>query len=78
VFERTAPGLTDNERFRAHPPGTPTASQRLGDKVAGLKKIVPTRPHPMSPDHPPFNALLGPGVGLIDRVRDALSGRAKG
>lgn len=50
----------------------------LGDKVAGLKKVVPTRPHPMSPDHPPFNALLGPGVGLIDRVRDALSGRGKG
>ena len=50
---------------------------KLGDTVERLKKIVPTHPHPMAPDHPPFNALLGPGAGLVDRLRDMLSGRAK-
>jgi hemerythrin superfamily protein len=50
---------------------------KLADVVEGLKKIVPTHPHPSAPDHPPFNALLGPGAGLIDRMRDLLSGRGK-
>lgn len=51
--------------------------ENLGTVVQGLKKIVPTHPHPMAPDHPPFNALLGPGAALVDRVRDLLSGRGK-
>jgi hemerythrin superfamily protein len=50
---------------------------KLATVVEGLKKIVPTHPHPMAPDHPPFNALLGPGAGLLDRVRDMLTGRGK-
>jgi hemerythrin-like domain-containing protein len=50
---------------------------KLGETVQRLKKIVPTHPHPMAPDHPPFNALLGPGAGLVDRLRDLLTGRAK-
>ena len=50
---------------------------KLGSTVKALKKIAPTHPHPMSPDHPPFNALLGPGAGLVDRVRDLLTGRGK-
>jgi hemerythrin-like domain-containing protein len=48
---------------------------KLGSVVQGLKKIVPTHPHPKAPDHPPFNALLGPGAGLVDRVRDLITGR---
>jgi hemerythrin superfamily protein len=55
----------------------PEELQKLGRTVEGLKKIVPTHPHPMAPDHPPFNALLGPGAGLVDRLRDMLTGRAK-
>jgi len=50
---------------------------KLGETVQALKKIVPTHPHPMAPDHPPFNALLAPGTALVDRVRDLLTGRAK-
>ena len=50
---------------------------KLGTVVQALKKIVPTHPHPSAPDHPPFNALLGPGAGLLDRVRDLLTGRGK-
>ena len=50
---------------------------KLGKTVQALKKIGPTHPHPMAPDHPPFNALLAPGAALIDRARDLLTGRGK-
>lgn len=50
---------------------------KLGTLVQGLKKIVPTHPHPAAPDHPPFNALLAPGAALVDRTRDLLTGRGK-
>jgi hemerythrin superfamily protein len=49
----------------------------LGDKVRQAKKSAPTRPHPSAPDKPPANKLLAPGVGLVDRMRDTLSGRGK-
>ncbi|MEV1156680.1 hemerythrin domain-containing protein [Micromonospora chokoriensis] len=55
-----------------------TAREELVDvaaKVKAVKEIGPTRPHPGSPDHPPANKLLAPGIGLVDRLRDALSGR---
>lgn len=48
----------------------------LGEKVVKAKKMAPTRPHPAAPDKPPANRILDPGAGLIDRMRDALSGRA--
>jgi hemerythrin superfamily protein len=47
----------------------------LGRKVALVKKISPTRPHPSAPDRPPANKVLGPLVGLVDRVRDACGDR---
>ncbi|MFF5703256.1 hemerythrin domain-containing protein [Streptomyces sp. NPDC012794] len=49
----------------------------LGDKVRTAKKTAPTRPHPSAPDTPPANKLLAPGLGLVDRLRDAMSGRGK-
>jgi len=51
--------------------------EELAGKVQAAKKVVPTRPHPAAPDHPPFNKLLGPGQGLVDRVKDTLTGRGK-
>ncbi|MEU0157710.1 hemerythrin domain-containing protein [Streptomyces sp. NPDC006261] len=56
---------------------TPEALDELGDKVRTAKKAAPTRPHPSAPDTPPGNKLLGPGVGLVDRARDLLTGRGK-
>lgn len=50
---------------------------KLGDKVRQAKKTAPTRPHPSAPDTPPANKLLAPGAGLVDRVRDVLTGRGK-
>ncbi|GAA4846635.1 hemerythrin domain-containing protein [Saccharopolyspora rosea] len=49
----------------------------LGAKIAMAKESAPTRPHPAGPDRPPANMLLDPGIGLIDRMRDALSGRSR-
>ncbi|WP_308126065.1 hemerythrin domain-containing protein [Nonomuraea ceibae] len=49
----------------------------LGGKVTRAKKMAPTRPHPSAPDTPPGNKLLAPGTGLVDRMRDALSGRGR-
>lgn len=49
----------------------------LGRKVEAAKKIAPTRPHPGSPHSELFHMTLGPGVGMVDRLRDALSGRLK-
>ncbi|MFI7440437.1 hemerythrin domain-containing protein [Nonomuraea indica] len=49
----------------------------LGAKVQRAKKMAPTRPHPSAPDTPPGNKLLGPGTGLVDRIRDALTGRGR-
>ncbi len=47
----------------------------LGEKVMAAKRTAPTRPHPSAPDTPPANRILDPGAGLVDRVRDMLSGR---
>ncbi|WP_046469694.1 hemerythrin domain-containing protein [Allosalinactinospora lopnorensis] len=47
----------------------------LGRKVQNAKTTAPTRPHPNAPDTPPANRILDPGAGMIDRMRDALTGR---
>lgn len=62
-------------RLRAACPAD--ALDTLGDKVRQAKKTAPTRPHPSAPDKPPANKLLAPGVGLVDRLRDAMTGRGK-
>jgi len=51
---------------------------RLGEQVQSAKEKAPTRPHPSAPDRPPLNKILAPGAGLVDRIRDHLSGRGKG
>jgi hemerythrin superfamily protein len=50
---------------------------KLGDEIRQAKKTAPTRPHPSAPDTPPANKLLAPGGGMVDRLRDALTGRGK-
>jgi hemerythrin superfamily protein len=53
----------------------PGELEALSEKFQRAKSMAPTRPHPLAPDHPPFNKILAPGAGLVDRLRDALSGR---
>lgn len=47
----------------------------LGAAVLRAKATAPTRPHPNAPDRPPANRIIDPGVGLVDKIRDALSSR---
>jgi hemerythrin superfamily protein len=47
----------------------------IGGKVELAKKAAPTRPHPSAPHSELFHKTLGPGVGLVDRLRDKLTGR---
>lgn len=48
----------------------------IGKMVTASKKIAPTRPHPAAPDTPPGN-LTAPALGVVDRIRDAISGRGR-
>lgn len=50
----------------------------LGEKVQNAKKLAPTRPHPSAPHAALFHKTIGPGVGMIDRLRDKLTGRRTG
>ncbi|MDI5963824.1 hemerythrin domain-containing protein [Streptantibioticus silvisoli] len=45
----------------------------LGEQIRKARRTAPTRPHPFAPD----NKLLAPGAGLVDRLRDALTGRGR-
>ncbi len=51
---------------------------KLGGKLETAKKLAPTRPHPAAPNAALFHKLAGPGVGLVDRLRDKLTGRTTG
>ena len=50
----------------------------MGDKVQKAKQLAPTRPHPSAPHSELFHKSVGPGVGMIDRLRDKLTGRHTG
>ncbi len=50
---------------------------RLAAKVNVIKKIAPTHPHPAAPDHPTSHKVLGPVVGLVDRVRDLVTSQSR-
>lgn len=54
----------------------PEELTELADKVRTAKKLAPTRPHPGAPNSELFHKLVGPGVGMVDRLRDKLTGRA--
>lgn len=63
--------------FRLKTSVSPAQLEELGAKIEQAKKVAPTRPHPTAPDTPPLNKVLGPGTGLVDRARDAISGRGR-
>ena len=50
----------------------------LGEKVQNAKKLAPTRPHPSAPHSELFHKTVGAGVGMVDRLRDKLTGRHTG
>jgi hemerythrin superfamily protein len=50
----------------------------LRQKVDRAKQLAPTRPHPNAPNAELFHKLAGPGVGMVDRMRDKLTSRSEG
>jgi hypothetical protein len=50
----------------------------LGKQISRAKKLAPTRPHPSAPDEPPMDKVLGAPLGIVDRIRDKMSGRQTG
>lgn len=48
---------------------------RLGNRVQIAEEAAPTRPHPGTPFTPPWNKLVEPAVGVVDKVRDVATRR---
>ncbi|CAA9547281.1 MAG: hypothetical protein AVDCRST_MAG79-2413 [uncultured Thermoleophilia bacterium] len=51
--------------------------EKLGGRVDAVKKVAPTRPHPMTPNDATVRLAVGPAASLFDRLRDAVSGRGQ-
>ena len=69
----------ESEQFphlRAHIPREQLV--KMGEKVQTAKRLAPTRPHPSAPHSALFHKTVGPGIGMIDRLRDTLTGRHTG
>ena len=60
-FPRVLQALDEDER------------RKLGDRLQAVEKMAPTHPHPSAAGSTTAQALTGPFVGMVDRVRDALS-----
>jgi hypothetical protein len=63
-------------QLRAHIPRERLVE--IGHQVRTAKKLAPTRPHPSAPHSELFHKTIGAGIGMIDRLRDTLSGRQTG
>jgi hemerythrin superfamily protein len=85
-FDALVQEMTDKLRHHAHDEETEQFPRlrelapreelvKLRDKVDSAKKLAPTRPHPGAPHSELFHKLVGPGVGLVDRLRDKLTHR---
>ncbi|GAA1766650.1 hemerythrin domain-containing protein [Luedemannella helvata] len=48
---------------------------RLGNRVEMVKEAAPTRPHPAAPAARPWNAVVDPALGVVDKTRDLLTRR---
>ena len=51
---------------------------KLRENIDTTKKLAPTRPHPEAPHSELFHKLVGPGVRLVDRLRDKFTNRPHG
>jgi hypothetical protein len=48
---------------------------RLGNRIEIARAAAPTRPHPSTPVTPPANKVVDPALGVLDKVRDAVTRR---
>lgn len=51
-------------------------TESMGSALAMAKRTAPTHPHPSSPKTPPAN-VMNSVTGIVDHIRDALSGRGR-
>jgi hypothetical protein len=56
---------------------SPAEAQELGEKIQRAEDRGPTRPHPHTPPSPGVLRTAGSAVAVIDRLRDAMSGRGR-
>ncbi len=42
--------------------------EAMAEQAEKIRAVGPTRPHPLSPDQPPWNVLLGVPVAIVDRA----------
>ena len=63
-------------KLRAHIPAEKLFD--MGEKVESAKRLAPTRPHPGAPHSELFHKTVGPGIGMVDRLLDNLTGRQTG
>ncbi|MDG4766263.1 hemerythrin domain-containing protein [Solwaraspora sp. WMMD406] len=54
---------------------TPEELIRLGNRVEIAEEAAPTRPHLHAPLSPPWNRVVEPALGVVDKVRDVLARR---
>jgi len=50
--------------------------ERMADAVRVAEMVAPTRPHP-GVESASANLLLGPGLAIVDRIRDAIRARLR-
>lgn len=48
-----------------------------GTRMARAKKLAPTRPHPNTPSGSGTQKTAGPAAGMVDKLRDAVTGRGR-
>jgi hemerythrin-like domain-containing protein len=42
--------------------------EQMAERAEQLRKTGPTRPHPLTPDQPPLNVLIGAPLAILDRT----------
>lgn len=56
---------------------SPAEREELGSKIVESKKSAPTRPHPHGPDKSGALKTVGMAAAVMDKARDAMTGRAQ-
>lgn len=54
---------------------TELEAEELGGLLSIAENAAPTRPHPNTPGTPGVQKAVGPAAGLVDKARDAITGR---
>jgi hypothetical protein len=68
--------LTERELFPALRATTnPLQLERLAGMAEMAKRTAPTHPHPGAPHDSRWSLVVTPGLGLVDKVRDLMTGR---